>query len=211
MPEVNDAPEAASPSVGAAPESPVLFVSPASGLRLAANVVAGVIVCAIVGSCLGLAVGQLWIGAVIGVLIALSGARFARRNDELSILQIERGEAPGTAFVELRRRKSLTWSARDVSWFETRAEGDADAAKTQWVIVHRVGATPVRFRAKDGDQAAEIVLALRDLLGLREPPPELAPPAARAAPEASSDTTPTAAKDTAEPREPTEPSTSSST
>jgi hypothetical protein len=151
-------------------ESPVLYVSPASGGKLAANVIAGVIVCAIIGSCLGLAVNQLWIGAVFGVIVALSGFRFARRKDELPVLQIERGEKPGTMFVELRRGKSLTWSAADVSWVETQPEGDDDAAKTHWVVLHRVGSTPVRFRAKDGDQAAEVVIALREVLGLKEAP-----------------------------------------
>ncbi len=147
----------------------VLFVTPLAGWRFAANIGAGVIVCAAVGSCLGLAINQIWIGAVFGALVAVSGVFFARRKGELPVLQIERGTEPHTLFVALRRGASQTWRAGDVTWFETRAEGDEDSARTWFVVVRRQGVPDARFRARDGDQAAELVIAMREALGLLEP------------------------------------------
>ncbi|MEI8259270.1 MAG: hypothetical protein WCJ30_26680 [Deltaproteobacteria bacterium] len=168
MPEPGPADEKID-SPARAGDEPVLFVTPLAGWRFAANIAAGVVVCAAVGSCLGLAINRIWIGAVFGALVAVSGVFFARRRDELPVLQIERGPEARTLFVELRRGASQTWRAGDVTWFETLSEGDEDAAKTWWVVVRRPGVVDARFRTRDGDQAAELVLAMRDALGLTGP------------------------------------------
>lgn len=186
-------------------ESAVLFVTQLAGWRFWANIAAGVVVCAVIGSCLGLAIDRMWIGAVFGAIVALAGGFFARKKDELPVRQIERGPEPATLFVELRRGGSFTWRASDVQWIETLSEGDDDAAKTHWVVVRRPALASTRFRVRDGDQAAEVVLAMRDALGLREPPeaalPEKATPPAIEAAEAAKPATdeptsePTATKD----------------
>jgi hypothetical protein len=173
---VRPLPEAASDAhelAAAPPREGVLYRSPLAGPRYVANIAAGVVVCALIGALLGLAIPSwylpvpgAWVGALFGALVALGGALPGRRRGELVPLAIEVEPAARRVRVVRRSGEDLVLDGGAVDAVRHDAVGDADAERAHWLVFLRGGAEVARVRIPDAAEAARLEGALRAALGL---------------------------------------------
>jgi hypothetical protein len=150
--------------------SSVLYRARVTRADVAKNVAVGLLLAGFVGwFVFGIVFDRPWLGAGLGVLLALSGARFRKEKDEVTpseiVVSTERRRA-----VELRFEgaPSLMLDHRTTQHVDAEATGDSREGYTHWVVVRREGASELRVRTKD--RAEAIGLSKRLRVTLEVPP-----------------------------------------
>jgi hypothetical protein len=150
----------------------VIFRAKIRRADIAKNVVVGVILSAALGWFIfSITFERPMLGAVIGVLLALSGARGRTEKDELTPIEV-------IPALERRRAVELHFEAKPTMLVESRttrfvdaeATGDSREGFTHWVVVRREGESNFRLRVPNRAEAIRVSKRLRVILEV--PPSE---------------------------------------
>lgn len=147
-------------------DNEVVFRSKVTRRLVFVNVVVGVLLCGFVGwFVLGMVLDRAITGGLLGAVIALLGARFAREKDELAPIEVVVSSDRKRA-VELRFEgaPSQLIDQRTTKHIDAEATGDSREGYTHWVIIRREGDGLVKLRIPSRKEAIRVSKRLRVLL-----------------------------------------------
>jgi F0F1-type ATP synthase assembly protein I len=144
----------------------VIFRSKIRRADIVKNVIVGVVLSAAVGWFLfSITIERPWYGLVVGVLLALSGARGRVEKDELAPIEVIPAlERKRAVELHFESKPTMLIDSRTARFVDAEATGNSREGYTHWVVVRREGERNIRLRVPSRAEAIRISKRLRVIL-----------------------------------------------